>query len=266
MRFSVHLCHRKFLNKHLRFPIHDLHVFVHPPLVSKEYATCFCHVRTSPVSLLYSFTTFPCRLIVRIPHPWGRLIYVGCVPWTISPLLFLIFEMSQFLPFFDGNDYMISDCGDPCGRSTEYLVLPSIVIPSCWLGCPIWPPFFTTLHFYSNIFFYIERVPPWTLTFIRVRYMNEYLGELFHCLWGIRGWCHPRGHPGILWGLPVVDRAYTFTFSSHFVGCLGVPPEMVEFTETCPHRFGSGVVRVISYFVCPLEFENSEEVRFWRLS
>ena len=51
MRFSVHLCHRKFLNKHLRFPIHDLHVFVHPPLVSKSYAPCFCHVRTFPVSL-----------------------------------------------------------------------------------------------------------------------------------------------------------------------------------------------------------------------
>jgi hypothetical protein len=51
MRFSVHLCHRKFLNKHLHFPIHDLHVFVHPPLVSKSYAPCFCHVRTFPVSL-----------------------------------------------------------------------------------------------------------------------------------------------------------------------------------------------------------------------
>jgi hypothetical protein len=45
------LCQRKFLNKHLRFPIHDLHVFVHPPLVVKSYAPRFCHVRTFPVSL-----------------------------------------------------------------------------------------------------------------------------------------------------------------------------------------------------------------------
>jgi hypothetical protein len=52
MRISVHLCQRKFLNKHLRFSIHDLHVFVHPPLVSKSYAPCFCHVRTFPVSLV----------------------------------------------------------------------------------------------------------------------------------------------------------------------------------------------------------------------
>jgi hypothetical protein len=51
MRISVHLCQRKFLNKHLRFSIHDLHVFVHPPLVSKNYVPCFCHVRTFPVSL-----------------------------------------------------------------------------------------------------------------------------------------------------------------------------------------------------------------------
>jgi hypothetical protein len=55
MRFSVHLCQRKFCNKHLRFPIHDLHVFVHPPLVSKSYAPCFCHVRTFPVSLYFTF-------------------------------------------------------------------------------------------------------------------------------------------------------------------------------------------------------------------
>jgi hypothetical protein len=43
MRSSVHhvshkLWQRKFLNKHLRFPIHDFHPFVHPPLVSKSYA------------------------------------------------------------------------------------------------------------------------------------------------------------------------------------------------------------------------------------
>ena len=42
MRSSVHhvshkLWQRKFLNKHLRFPIHDFHPFVHPPLVSKSY-------------------------------------------------------------------------------------------------------------------------------------------------------------------------------------------------------------------------------------
>jgi hypothetical protein len=46
---------RKFLNKHLHFPIHDLHVFVHPPLVSKNYAPCYYHVRTFPVSLYLSF-------------------------------------------------------------------------------------------------------------------------------------------------------------------------------------------------------------------
>ena len=54
MRISVHLCQRKFLNKHLRFSIHDFHVFVHPPLVVKSYAPRFCHVWTFPVSLVMS--------------------------------------------------------------------------------------------------------------------------------------------------------------------------------------------------------------------
>jgi hypothetical protein len=52
MRFSVHLCQRKFLNKHLRFSIHVLHTSFIPPLVAKSYAPRFCHVRTSPVSLV----------------------------------------------------------------------------------------------------------------------------------------------------------------------------------------------------------------------
>ncbi len=52
MRFSVHLCQRKFLNKHLRFSIHVSHDLFIPTLVSKNYASCFCHVRTSPVSLI----------------------------------------------------------------------------------------------------------------------------------------------------------------------------------------------------------------------
>ncbi len=28
---------------------HVFHAFVHPSVVSKRYATCFCHVRTFPV-------------------------------------------------------------------------------------------------------------------------------------------------------------------------------------------------------------------------
>jgi hypothetical protein len=51
MRFSVHLCQRKFLNKHLRFSIHVSHALFVPPLVSKSYAPRFCHVRTFPVQL-----------------------------------------------------------------------------------------------------------------------------------------------------------------------------------------------------------------------
>ncbi len=51
MRFSVHLCQRRFLNEHSSISHHVFHAFVHPPLVSKSYAPRFCHVRTSPVSL-----------------------------------------------------------------------------------------------------------------------------------------------------------------------------------------------------------------------
>jgi hypothetical protein len=51
MRFSVHLCQRKFLNKHLRFSIHVSHALFIPPLVSKSYAPRFCHVRTFQVQL-----------------------------------------------------------------------------------------------------------------------------------------------------------------------------------------------------------------------
>jgi hypothetical protein len=54
MRFSVHLCQRKFLNKHLRFSIHVSHALFIPTLVSKIYAPRFCHVRTSQVSLVMS--------------------------------------------------------------------------------------------------------------------------------------------------------------------------------------------------------------------
>ena len=72
MRISVHLCQRKFLNKHLRFPIHDLHVFVHPPLVSKSYAPCFCHVRTFPVSLVMS-PVHAMRVFVHSIYAWQQI-------------------------------------------------------------------------------------------------------------------------------------------------------------------------------------------------
>jgi hypothetical protein len=54
MRFSVHLCQRKFLNKHLRFSIHVSHISFIPPLVVKSYAPCFCHTKTFPVLLVMS--------------------------------------------------------------------------------------------------------------------------------------------------------------------------------------------------------------------
>ena len=52
MRFSVHLCQRKFLNKHLRFSIHVLHASFIPPLVAKRYAPCICHDKTFLVLLI----------------------------------------------------------------------------------------------------------------------------------------------------------------------------------------------------------------------
>ncbi len=66
MRFSVHLCQRKTLDKHLRFSIHVSHASFIPPLVSKIYAPSFCHVRTSPVSLIIN--KYHC-LINPHPHP-----------------------------------------------------------------------------------------------------------------------------------------------------------------------------------------------------
>ncbi len=51
MRISVHLCQRKFLNKHLHFSIHVSHTSFIPFLVAKSYAPCICHVRTFPVLL-----------------------------------------------------------------------------------------------------------------------------------------------------------------------------------------------------------------------
>ena len=72
MRISVHLCQRKFFNKHLRFSIHDLHVFVHPPLVSKSYAPCFCHVRTSPVLLVMS-PVHAMRVFVHSIYAWQQI-------------------------------------------------------------------------------------------------------------------------------------------------------------------------------------------------
>jgi hypothetical protein len=41
MRFSVHLCQRKFLNKHLRHFHHVSHVSLISPLVTKRYAPSF---------------------------------------------------------------------------------------------------------------------------------------------------------------------------------------------------------------------------------
>jgi hypothetical protein len=65
MRFSVHLCQRKFLNKHLRFSIHVSHVSFIPPLVEKSYVPCICHVRTFPVLLVMS----PVHAIRVFVHP-----------------------------------------------------------------------------------------------------------------------------------------------------------------------------------------------------
>jgi hypothetical protein len=53
MRISVHLCQRKFLNKHLRFSIHVTHVSFIPPLVVKSYTPCIYYARTSPVLLIF---------------------------------------------------------------------------------------------------------------------------------------------------------------------------------------------------------------------
>ncbi len=70
MRFLFIYVQRRSQNKHLRFLIHVSHAIVHPPLVSKSYASRFCHVRTSPVSLvcfynLYAtpFLSFPSQLL-----------------------------------------------------------------------------------------------------------------------------------------------------------------------------------------------------------
>ncbi len=54
MRFSVHLCQRKFLNKHLRHFHHVAHISFIPALVTKIYVPSFCNVRTSPVSPVMS--------------------------------------------------------------------------------------------------------------------------------------------------------------------------------------------------------------------
>jgi hypothetical protein len=53
MRFSVHLCQRKFLNTKLRFSIHVSHPSFFPSLVSKSYVSCFCHDRSFPVLLFH---------------------------------------------------------------------------------------------------------------------------------------------------------------------------------------------------------------------
>jgi hypothetical protein len=64
MRFSVHLCQRKFLHKHLRHSHHVSHVSFILPLVSKIYAPRFCHIRTSPASVSYPY---PITCIFRKP-------------------------------------------------------------------------------------------------------------------------------------------------------------------------------------------------------
>jgi hypothetical protein len=72
MRFSVHLCQRKFLNKHLRFSIHVSHALFIPPLVSKSYAPCFYHVRTFPVSLVMS-PVHAMRVFVHSIYAWQKI-------------------------------------------------------------------------------------------------------------------------------------------------------------------------------------------------
>ncbi len=89
MRSSVHLCQRKFFNKHLRFPLHDLHVFVRPPLVSKIYEPCFCHVRTSPVSLKESLVSHLYKMwsdSVSHSSPFCPIPYRFVMfPWSLCP-------------------------------------------------------------------------------------------------------------------------------------------------------------------------------------
>jgi hypothetical protein len=65
MRFSVHLCQRKFLNKHLRFSIHVSHVSFIPPLVVKSYVPCISYTRTFPVLVVMS----PVHTIHVFVHP-----------------------------------------------------------------------------------------------------------------------------------------------------------------------------------------------------
>jgi hypothetical protein len=64
MRFSVHLCQRKFLNKHLRFCIHISHASFIPPVVAKNYVTCICHDGHFQFNWLYGF-----QRRTQIPSP-----------------------------------------------------------------------------------------------------------------------------------------------------------------------------------------------------
>jgi hypothetical protein len=66
MRFSVHLCQRKFHNKHLRFSIHVSHALFIPPLVLKSYASCFSRWVVSTrrwIIEISSWGTIPTRFL-----------------------------------------------------------------------------------------------------------------------------------------------------------------------------------------------------------
>jgi hypothetical protein len=72
MRSPVHLCQRKFLNRHLRFSIHVSHASFIPTLVAKRYAACFFHTRTFPVVLGMS-PVHAIRVFVHPIYAWKQI-------------------------------------------------------------------------------------------------------------------------------------------------------------------------------------------------
>jgi hypothetical protein len=99
MRISVHLCQRKFLNKHLRFSIHVSHASFIPPLVTKSYAPCICHARTFPVLLVMS-PVHAIRVFVHPIYAWKQIHawMQICSEWNEATL-----DGSQCLDFMYGQ-------------------------------------------------------------------------------------------------------------------------------------------------------------------
>ena len=111
MRISVHLCQRKFLNKHLRFPIHVLHVSFTPPLVAKSYAPCICYARTFPVLLVMS-PVHAIRVFVHPIYAWKQIhVWMQiCSEWNEATL--------------DGSQCLDLMYGQALGRS--YVIPPGM--------------------------------------------------------------------------------------------------------------------------------------------